>query len=137
MPPLPPAHILVSSLPLVVLRLSRFNTVYGSTRVTSATTASLYRRISVVRVATRCGTRFTSYAGYDGRTVARVASYCVGQRGAASLCFFYSSVIKQFNITNTGLDNTFGLDRLHDDRGCLCSGSACFVTCTDHFWVDR
>lgn len=28
------------------------------------------------------------------------------ERVGSRLCFFYSSVIKQFNITNTGLDNT-------------------------------
>lgn len=36
-------------------------------------------------------------------TQTRVAAVASEQ---ASLCFFYSSVIKQFNITNTGLDNT-------------------------------
>lgn len=68
--------------------------------VASATTSPLYRRIRGggsggggvgVEIYELCGDAHTD------RERERVGS---------RLCFFYSSVIKQFNITNTGLDNT-------------------------------
>ena len=68
---------------------------------------SAYKRRT--RPPTWCGARFTSYAGIQRAHTARragVERVAGAPTTTASLCFFYSSVIKQFNITNTGLDNT-------------------------------
>lgn len=107
---------LVSSLPprrTVLYRtvpwLSRFNAVYGSTRVASATTSPLYRRISVVHGHDVVWGEIYELCGIQRAHTDAESSLALVPRPSvesASLCFFYSSVIKQFNITNTGLDNT-------------------------------